>query len=384
MSSLTIVIPCLNEIKTIGVCIQKAKRALETLSLESWEIIVADNGSTDGSIEAAEKAGAQVVHVVEKGYGAALHAGIMAANTDWVLFADADDSYHFDEIGIFIPALKAGADLVVGNRFAGKIEKGAMPWLHRYLGTPVISFLGRRSFKVPLSDFNCGMRAIRLQAYKSLAMQSGGMEFATEMLAKAGLTGLKVAEVPVNLYKDSRGRKPHLRTWQDGWRHLRLILLLSPKWFLLYPALFFLIAGGLLGMALLFSYVRVFNLVLDIHTLYYASVMLMLGIQLAQFYIVARLYGSSIGLYPAKNLSAFVFSMLAFEKALLVGGGIFMAGLALTLFALYQWQQTGFGPLDPVYVFRIIIPAGFCLSLGMQIVVFGFLLFTIRQQKSSA
>ncbi len=379
MSSLSVVIPCLNEANTIGICIQKAKQAMEKLSLAFTEIIVADNGSTDGSLFICEQENVNIVPVDQKGYGAALHAGISAAKGEWVVFADADDSYDFGEIPAFIPALQQGYDLVVGNRFDGTIHKDAMPFLHRYLGTPVISLIGRRSFNVPLTDFNCGMRAVRKDAYIKLGMKAPGMEYASEMIAKAGLHKLKIAEVPVNLYKDGRGRKPHLRTWQDGWKHLRLILLLSPKWLLLYPAMFFLIIGTLLGGALVFSYVRIFNLVLDIHTLYYASVMFMLGTQLMQFYILARLYGSSMGLYPARRLSSTVFRFFAFEKSLIAGSLIFFAGILLTGYAVYQWQQKHFGELDPVYVFRIIIPAGFCISFGMQIIVFGFLLYTLRQ-----
>lgn len=352
---------------------------MEQLQLSFNEIIVADNGSSDGSLEICEAERVNIVHVETRGYGAALDAGIRAAQGDWIIFADADDSYDFADIASFIPLLEQGYELVVGNRFGGTIQKNAMPFLHRYLGTPVISFLGRRSFNVPLNDFNCGMRAIRKAAYLKLGMKSRGMEFASEMIAKAGLNHLKMSEVPVNLYKDGRHRKPHLRTWQDGWKHLRLILLLSPKLLLLYPALCFLILGTLLGGALVFSYVRIYNLVLDIHTLYYASVMFMVGIQLMQFYILARLYGSSMGLYPARKFSNIVYRLLAFERALVAGTFIFLIGIVLTGYAVYQWQQKNFGELDPAYVFRIIIPAGFCISLGMQMIVFGFLLYTFRQ-----
>lgn len=379
MSSLSVVIPCLNEANTIGSCIRKARIAMEQLQLSFNEIIVADNGSSDGSLEICEAERVNIVHVETRGYGAALDAGIRAAQGDWIIFADADDSYDFADIASFIPLLEQGYELVVGNRFGGTIQKNAMPFLHRYLGTPVISFLGRRSFNVPLNDFNCGMRAIRKAAYLKLGMKSRGMEFASEMIAKAGLNHLKMSEVPVNLYKDGRHRKPHLRTWQDGWKHLRLILLLSPKLLLLYPALCFLILGTLLGGALVFSYVRIYNLVLDIHTLYYASVMFMVGIQLMQFYILARLYGSSMGLYPARKFSNIVYRLLAFERALVAGTFIFLIGIVLTGYAVYQWQQKNFGELDPAYVFRIIIPAGFCISLGMQMIVFGFLLYTFRQ-----
>jgi glycosyltransferase involved in cell wall biosynthesis len=381
MAAVSIVIPCLNEARTLGACIARAIGALEQCGLDDWEVLVADNGSTDGSIEIARLAGARVVEVPVRGYGAALHQGILAAKFPWVLFADADESYDFGELVNFIPALRAGADLVVGNRFAGGIAPGAMPFLHRYLGTPVLSFIGRKSFGVKLGDFNCGMRAITQKAYHQLDMRAPGMEFASEMIAKAGLHGMQIAEVPIHLHRDNRDRKPHLRTWSDGWKHLRLMLLLSPKWLLLFPAVFFLLAGLLLGSLLVISYVEIFNLILSIHTLYYASIFLMVGVQLMQFYVLARHYGSSMGLYPARGFSAAVSRNLGFEQSLVAGGLLFLLGVALSLLAVYRWQQAGFGPLDPVAVFRIIIPAGFCIALGMQVIVFGFLLFTLRNSK---
>lgn len=371
--------PCLNEANTLARCISSARLALAQAGITQSEIIIADNGSTDDSVAIATAAGARVVHVTTKGYGAALHAGILAAQYEWIIFADADESYDFADVPQFIPAIRSGADLVVGNRFTGGIDAGAMPLLHRYLGTPVISWIGRQSFAVSLGDFNCGMRAIRKAAYEQLNMQSPGMEFASEMIAKAGLQRMHIAEVPVRLHKDGRDRKPHLKTWQDGWKHLRLMLLLSPKWLLLAPAIFFLMLGLLLSSTLLFSYIQVFNLVLDIHTLYYASIFVMLGTQLLQFYVLARLYGSKMGLYPARQFSQKINRWLDFETGLLLGGSIFLLGFLLSAYAVWQWQQAGFGPLDPSAVFRIIIPAGFCIALGMQIMVFGFLLYTIRQ-----
>lgn len=379
MLSISVVMPCLNEARTLANCINSARKALQQHGIETSEIIVADNGSTDNSVQIAESLQAKVIHVATKGYGAALHAGITAAQYEWVVFADADESYNFGDLSHFLPAMHNGNALIVGNRFTGGIDTGAMPLLHRYLGTPVISWIGRQSFGVKLTDFNCGMRAIRKEAYLQLNMQSSGMEFASEMIAKAGLQRLPIAEVPVRLHKDGRDRKPHLQTWRDGWKHLRLILLLSPKWLLLAPAMFFLLAGLLLGSLLLFNYIEIFNLVLDIHTLYYASVFVMLGIQLLQFYVLARLYGSSIGLYPARRFSQWVFRWMGFETGLLSGALIFFVGIALSLYAVWQWQQAGFGSLEPSAVFRIIIPAGFCISLGMQIMVFGFLLYSLRQ-----
>ncbi|HMP92145.1 MAG TPA: glycosyltransferase family 2 protein, partial [Phnomibacter sp.] len=329
MQGISVVIPCLNEARTIGTCIQKAQQAISRSGL-AGEVLVADNGSTDGSATIAHSLHARVVPVPEKGYGAALHTGISQARYDWVLFADADESYDFTELERFIPPLQAGAQLVVGNRFAGGIAPGAMPWLHRYLGTPVISFIGRRSFGVTLTDFNCGMRALHKPSYLQLSIQSPGMEYASEMIAKAALHKWTIAEVPVSLHKDNRGRKPHLKTWSDGWKHLRLILLLSPKWLLLIPALIFLTLGLGLGTLLVFSYIKVFNLILSIHTLYYASVFVIIALQLLQFYVIARLYGHSIGLYPARRFASMVKHWLSFEKGLLLGGFLLLTGLALS------------------------------------------------------
>lgn len=376
--SLSVIIPCLNEANTIGDCIAKARQALTALPVEVSEIIVADNGSTDGSLQIVPALGATLVTVEQKGYGATLDAGIKSATCDWIIFADGDSSYDFSEIKYFLP-LMGDHDFIIGNRFRGGIEKNAMPFLHRYVGTPIISFIGRRSFGVKLGDFNCGFRAIRRSSYLQLGMKAKGMEYASEMIAKASLQQLRTGEVPVSLHRDGRGRKPHLNTWRDGWKHLRLILLLSPKWLLLYPAILFLATGFLLGTALLFSYIKVFSIVLDIHTLYYASIMFMAGIQLMQFYIIARLYGSSAGIYPARRFSTIVFKLLAFERALAAGMFIFLTGVLLTFYALHKWKMVHYGPLDPSYVFRIIIPAGFCISVGMQVIVFGFLLYTFRQ-----
>jgi glycosyltransferase involved in cell wall biosynthesis len=384
MPMLSVVMPCLNEAKTIGACVHRALGALQACpGIDTWEVVVADNGSTDGSQQIAAQAGAQVVHVDQKGYGSALHSGIMATNGDWILFADADESYDFGEIDLFAARLQTGAEMVIGNRFKGHIEKGAMPFLHRYLGTPVISAIGRRSFGVRLGDFNCGMRAIVKQVYLRLGMKAPGMEYASEMIARAGMLGLRIDEVPISLHKDKRGRKPHLRTWSDGWKHLRLLLLLNPKWLLLAPAIIFLFTGFVFGSLLAFSYIQVFSLVLDIHTLYYASIFLIIGIQLLQFYVLARLFGSNMGLYPARRFSEVVYRLFAFEKSLLAGSAILLTGIGLSLYAVWQWQKAGFGSLDPVSVFRIIIPAGFCLAVGMQVVVFGFLLYTFKHMQTS-
>ncbi len=381
--SISVVMPCLNEASTLGFCIKEAQTALEKAGVHDTEIIVADNGSTDGSQQLAQELGANVIRVNQKGYGSALHAGISAARYDWVFFADSDMSYDFRNLEHFIPEMHHQADLIVGNRFKGHIDSGAMPFLHRYLGTPVISVLGRRSFGVNLGDFNCGMRAIKKDAYVKLQMQSGGMEYASEMIAKAGLKKLDIREVPVDLRKDGRDRKPHLSTWQDGWKHLKLILLLSPKWLLLFPSLFFMIAGLLLGSILLFNYVSISDLVLDIHTLYYASIFFVVGFQLFQFYLFAKLHGHKMGIYPKRKIVNDINRYFSFENSLILGSIIFLSGIFLSAVAVWQWKASGFGPLDPVKIFRIIIPAGFCISIGIQSMVFGFMMYVFSSLKNN-
>ncbi len=374
---LSIVIPCLNESTTIERCITRAKSLLATLRIPG-EVIVADNGSTDNSIQIAEAAGAKVISVKEKGYGSALHAGITAATGNIILFGDGDDSYHFDEAMHLINELLADKDLVMGNRYQGGIEKNAMPFLHRYLGTPVISFLGRKSFRLKLGDFNCGLRAIRKVSYEKLQMQSSGMEYATEMIAKASYQKLRIAEVPVKLYKDGRQRRSHLQTWSDGWRHFRLILLLSPKWLLLLPAILFLILGLTFGSILVYSYVQVAHVVLGIHTLYYSSVFLVISFQLFQWYVLAKMHGIQTGLFPDKNMPVFVMRHFTFEKGLIIGLTLMMLGFLLSLNVFLIWEGKDFGQLDPVQTFRMVVPAGFLIMVGMQLIVFGFIFYSIR------
>lgn len=376
VKSLTIVIPCLNEENTLGICIEKCKTFFQTLTIPA-EIIVADNGSTDNSLRICKEKNVVVVSVLVKGYGAALHAGIMAAKSSHIIFADADDSYDFEESVLFLNKFNEGYDFVIGNRFAGCIEKGAMPFLHRYLGTPVISYLGRRSFKVCLGDFNCGMRGISKAAYLQLNMQSSGMEYATEMIAKAGYKKIKIAEVPIHLHKDGRKSAPHLKTWRDGWRHLKLILLLSPKWLLLYPAFLFLTIGLFLGILLVAYPLRISTVVLDIHTLYFCSVFLITGFQLTQFYLLSKFYGDQIGIYKnSKGIRRF-FNQLSFEKGLITGGILFFAGLIISFLAIFRWEKSGLGQLDPSSMFRLIVPAGTFIILGMQTIIFSFLISMI-------
>ncbi len=377
VQSLSIVIPCLNESETIGTCIYNGKRLLAENSLLG-EVIVADNGSTDDSIAIAIQYGAEVLKVSERGYGFALHEGILHAKSEFVLFADGDDSYHFDEGGPFIDAFNQGFEVVIGNRFKGGIENGAMPFLHRYLGTPILSMLGRKSFHVGLGDFNCGMRGIRRDTYEKLEMKSGGMEYATEFIAKASYKKCSIREVPVKLYRDGRLGKPHLKTWSDGWKHLKLILLLSPRWFLLYPALFFFIIGSLLGVSLSFNELVISHIVLDIHTLYFCSIFLIISLTFFQFYCMVNYYGMSLGIYARKGVTQWMSVHLNFEKGLGIGFLIFLTGFILSTAAVLRWYRLSFQNLNPQEIFRIIIPGGFFMIVGLQIVVFSFFLTMIK------
>jgi glycosyltransferase involved in cell wall biosynthesis len=377
VQSLSIVIPCLNESETIGNCISRSNMLLKEFSL-TGEVIVADNGSIDGSIEIAIQHGARVLEVKERGYGSALHQGIMHAKSEFVLFADGDDSYHFNEGRPFIEAFEQGFDVVIGNRFKGGIEKGAMPFLHRYFGTPVLSLLGRKSFHVGLGDFNCGMRGIRRNTYEKLEMKSGGMEYATEFIAKAAYKKCNIGEVSIKLYRDGRRRKPHLKTWSDGWKHLKLILLMSPKWFLLYPAIIFFTIGSFLGIKLSFNELVISRIVLDIHTLYFCSVFLIISITFFEFYCMVRYFGMSLGIYERHGLTQWISVHLNFEKGLGIGLLISLTGFILSMAAVFRWYRLSFQNLNPQEIFRIIIPGGFFMIVGLQIVVFSFFLTMIK------
>lgn len=378
VQSLSIVIPCLNESATLTSCIISAQLFLKKSAIPG-EIIVVDNGSIDNSEAIAVNAGAKVIGVKERGYGIALHHGIMCSGGEYVIFADGDNSYHFSEAGVFIEAFEKGFEVVIGNRYKGGIAKQAMPLLHRYLGTPVISFLGKKSFHVQLGDFNCGMRGIKKSTYLKLNMNAEGMEYATEFIARASYNKSLITEVPVKLYRDGRKRKPHLKTWTDGWKHLKLILLLSPKWLLLYPAFFFLIAGLVLGVSLLFNQIRIFNIVLDIHTLYFCSVFLILSLTFFEFYYLVNYYSMSLHIFPQKKITRWISEKLNLEKGLMIGFMLFISGVAVNVIALFRWYKVSFRQLNPQEIFRIIIPGGFLMIAGLQLVVFSFFIAIIKK-----
>ena len=369
----SIVMPCLNEAETLPTCIEKAQRSLREAKVEG-EIIIADNGSTDGSTEIAARLGVRVVPVSVKGYGSALMGGIAAARGAYVIIGDADDSYDFSDLGPFISNLRAGYDLVMGNRFLGEIKPGAMPALHRYLGNPVLTAIGRLFFRSPCRDFHCGLRGFRKSAVMKLDLRTTGMEFATEMVVKATLEQMKIREVPITLSPDGRGRPPHLRSWRDGWRHLRLLLLYSPRWLFLYPGLLLMIIGLVIGAVLLPGPLTVGRITLDVHTLLYAALAVIVGFQALVFAVFTKVFAISEGLLPNDPRLSKVMNYITLEVGLLIGVVLVVAGLAASIYAVAYWNARSFGPLNPTRTLRVVIPAIASMTLGCQILLSSFFL----------
>ncbi len=351
---LTILMPCLNEAETVEVCVRKARRFLERTGV-AGEVLVADNGSTDGSPELAREAGARVVRVAAQGYGSALIGGIEAARGRFVIMADADDSYDFSQLDGFLDSLRAGHTLVIGHRFRGGIRPGAMPWLHRYLGNPVLSFLGRLFFSCRIGDFHCGLRGIERAAALRLGLCAPGMEFASEMIVKAALARWQIAEVPTELSPAGRSRPPHLRSWRDGWRHLRFLLLMSPRWLLLYPGLFLITAGLAAELAILRGPVVVHGVGFDIQTMLYAAGATILGLQLVLFSLIGRTVGVLKRLLPmTPRLRRFLLAFTV-ERGVLLGVSLGLAGLGLAVYSVDAWVRARLGVMDPVTAMRVVI-----------------------------
>jgi glycosyltransferase involved in cell wall biosynthesis len=369
----TILMPCLNEEATLGKCIQKALRGIAINNIHA-EVLIADNGSTDQSVALAESLGARVVHVNEKGYGNALRAGIEAAKGKYIIMGDSDCSYDFGEISLFIERLREGYDLVMGNRFKGGIEKGAMPPLHQYLGNPVLSFIGRLFFKSRIGDFHCGLRGFNKQAIIDIGLCTTGMEFASEMVVKATLNKLKITEVPTILYPDERNKPPHLNTWTDGWRHLRFLLIYSPRWLFFYPGIFLIIIGFVLSIIIIGTRVEMKDIHFDVHSLLYLSASFYLGYQFVSFYVFARYYGIINNLLPNSKRFRRLLNFFSLERGLFIGLIVVLAGFALSGYAVLIWKRTGFGELEPSSVFRIVIPAVFLLIVGVQTILNSFFL----------
>src|SRR5580698_401773 len=371
---LTILMPCLNEALTVETCIRKARSYLEKRSI-TGEVLVADNGSTDGSQSLALAAGARVIEVQNKGYGAALIGGIEAASGRYVIMADADDSYDFTDLDGFLDRLRRGFKLVIGNRFQGSIKPGAMPLLNRYLGNPVLSLIGRTLFASPVGDFHCGLRGFERQAILSLNLCAPGMEFASEMVVKASLASFQIAEVPTTLSPDGRQRAPHLRPWRDGWRHLSFMLLRSPQWLFLYPGLL-IAALGLLGSTMLtMGPIQVPGvLVLDINSLLYFSVAGIVGVQIAFFGLFAVAFARKMQLRIAQGFPERVLRAASNEIAIAVGACLVLGGIAGAIYAVLKWGHSSFGALVPSEMMRITIPSVTSLAIGTQILFGGLML----------
>ena len=369
----SVLMPCLNEAETLGTCINKAKASLKNLGVNG-EVIIADNGSTDGSQDIARSLGARVVNVERKGYGNALMRGIATARGEYVIMGDSDDSYDFTNLGPFMEKSRAGYDLVMGNRFMGNIHPGAMPPLHRYLGNPVLTAIGRLFFKSPSRDFHCGLRGFKRQAILDLDLRTTGMEFASEMVVKSSLHDLRIPEVPTILQPDGRSRPPHLRSWSDGWRHLRFLLLYSPRWLFLYPGILLIAFGLIAGALLLQGPVFVGSIGFDAQTLLYAAAAVILGFQAVAFGVFTKVFAISEGLLPEDPKLTFNKIKVNLERGLILGVSLILTGLVCSAYSVWTWKRASFGTLDPVHTLRIIIPAITALIIGVQIVFASFFL----------
>jgi glycosyltransferase involved in cell wall biosynthesis len=374
---LTIVMPCLNEAETLGKCITKARSFLDRSGIVG-EIVIGDNGSTDGSIEIARRCGARVVNVPIRGYGAALYGAVSSARGRYCVMADSDDSYDFSRLDAFLRELRAGADLVVGNRFLGGIEPGAMPWKNRYIGNPILSGIGRFLFRAPTKDFHCGLRAFSRDAFLRMDLRTTGMEFASEMVIKATLMRMRIEEVPTTLSPDGRSRPPHLRPYRDGWRHLRFMLLFSPDWLFLYPGLVLMCAGLLLGAKLLASPVYIRGVSLSLDTLIYSVTMIEVGFQAILFALLSRAYAVQEGLFPKSSMPTLFEKMFKLERGIILGSVLIVIGFLLFIYVFSIWGSANFGPIDIPKVTPIVIGSSISLSLGFEIILSSFLLSMLK------
>lgn len=371
---LTILMPCLNEAETLAVCIGKAKAFLDKAGI-SGEVLIADNGSTDGSQAIAAQGGARVVPVAQKGYGAALLGGIAAAKGRFVIMGDADDSYDFGALDAFVARLRDGADLVMGNRFQGGIEAGAMPPLHRYLGNPVLSFVGRLFFRIKTGDFHCGLRGFNADSIRKLDLQTTGMEFASEMVVRGALAGLRIEEVPTTLKPDGRSRPPHLRTWRDGWRHLKFLLIYNPRWMFFIPGTVLAGLGLLFAALLVFGPLRVIdNLSLDLNTFVAACFMVVTGVQLITFGAISRYYAEITGILPPSSRSDWLTRTISTDRLAANAGICFAGGVLFFGYAVARWAHLGFGPLDDSEIPRIVVLGLSLIVISLQVFFSAFLL----------
>jgi glycosyltransferase involved in cell wall biosynthesis len=370
----TVVMPCLNEADTLRICIEKAQRALNVNNV-AGEVIIADNGSTDGSQGIAAVMGARVVNVSNRGYGNALMGGIAAARGKYIIMGDADDSYDFLEIPKFIEKLRQGYELVQGCRFpagGGRILPGAMPFLHQWWGNPMFSLMARWWFYASIHDVYCGFRGFTKESYQRLNLRCTGMEFATEMIIKTSLFNYKIAEVPITLHPDGRiSHPPHLKTYRDGWRTLRFFLIYSPRWLFYLPGILLGLLG-LAGYALAMPGVTIEGVTFDAHTLLFASLAILCGYQSILFAIFSKTFAISEGLLPENPRMTRFFQVVTLEKGLLLGSGAFVIGLALLLTAVNIWREAGYGPLDYAQTMRLVVPGATLTALGFQTVLSSF------------
>jgi hypothetical protein len=366
----TILMPCLDEAETVGTCVGKALAWLVRAGV-CGEVLVADNGSSDGSPQIAEAAGARVVKVDRRGYGAAIRGGVDAATGRYVIVGDADDTYDFTALDPFLEGLRAGVVLVVGNRFQGGIEPGAMPWLHRYIGNPFLSMIGRRFFGVDLGDFHCGLRAFDRRVVLGLGLRTTGMEFASELIVKTALAGHEIGEVATTLSADARGRRPHLHTWSDGWRHLRFLLLYSPRWLFRIPGLVALVVGATLIGVLTFTDIHLADVRLSTGTLIYAAALTVVGWQSLMFGVFVQEFAVSRGLLPPSPPSP-LRSWFRLERGIAIGAVLALVGVLVGVASLLRWGRGGFADLDPVEQVRVVVPSSLCLILGLSMILSSF------------
>jgi glycosyltransferase involved in cell wall biosynthesis len=382
---LTILMPCLNEAETLARCIEKARLGIQRSGV-SGEILIADNGSTDGSQAIAEKLGARVVPVKEKGYGSALRGGIEAAAGKWILMGDADDSYDFSEAAGFVKKFQEGFDLVMGCRLpvgGGTILPGAMPWKNRWIGNPILTFIGRLFFRCAAHDFHCGLRGFTREAFEKMDLQTTGMEFASEMVIKATFKKLKISEVPITLHKDGRTRPPHLKPWRDGWRHLRFMLLYSPRWLFLVPGLLLSALGVAVSVALSFGNLHLGAVEFNVGTLAVACMTVIIGFQLVAFAFYTKVFAIAEGLLPDDPKLTRVFKFFTLEKGIVAGLVILLAGMVLLAHALWIWRQAGYGLLSPEDNLRQLIPAITLVVVGVQAVFSSFFMSALGLKTAS-
>jgi glycosyltransferase involved in cell wall biosynthesis len=372
---LSIVMPCLNEAETLESCIRKAQSYLRRSGV-CGEIVIGDNGSTDGSQEIAARLGARVIHIPIRGYGAALYGAITASHGRFCIMGDSDDSYNFEDLGAFVEKMREGYDVVMGNRFQGGIRPGAMPWKNRYIGNPILSTIGKVLFHAGVGDFHCGLRGFTKSAFQKMDLRTTGMEFASEMVIKATLMGLKMTEVPTVLSPDGRSRPPHLLPYRDGWRHLRFMLLFSPNWLFLYPGIALMLLGLTVGGFLLGQPIHINSIQLGLDTLIYCSTCVVAGFQAILFSLLSRMYAIQEGLYPKTARDRKYGQLITLERGLVTGGAILLSGLVAFLYAIWEWKQHAFGMLDTERIARVVIPSSMALSLGIEIILFSFLLST--------